>query len=338
MWKESFRVLKPGRCLVINIGDQFTRTTEYGRYKIIPLHAEIIVQCEQIGFDYMGNIIWQKRTTMNTSGGATVMGSYPYPPNGMVEIDHEYILIFKKLGKSEKVEKRVKEASKLMKDEWKEYFRGHWRFGGARQVRYEAMFPEGLPYRIIRMFSFVGETILDPFLGSGTTIKVALDNFRNGIGYEITEEFLELIRRKIGKNLLRYRQRVEIIRRTTEITLKKVSEYVPMMKDGASIKDKKKDARSREHPLHKVTEILENGILKLNCGKSIKFLGVEIIDHDGLKQYLERYLLKKKIFLKFDQKHVSLEEQKNEKHVIEAYVYLKNKISSMLKSSGLVMV
>jgi len=84
VWKECYRVLEPGRRLVINIGDQFARSIIYGRYKVIPLHAEVIAQCENIGFDFMGSIIWQKKTTMNTTGGATVMGSYQYPPNGIV--------------------------------------------------------------------------------------------------------------------------------------------------------------------------------------------------------------------------------------------------------------
>jgi DNA modification methylase len=144
VWQECFRVLREGSRLCINIGDQFARAAVYGRYKVIPLHAEFIAQGEQIGFDFMGSVIWQKKTTMNTSGGANVMGSYPYPPNGIVEIDYEFIHIFKKPGKSKKVLPETKEASKLTKEEWKEYFAGHWYFGGARQLGHEAMFPQEL--------------------------------------------------------------------------------------------------------------------------------------------------------------------------------------------------
>ncbi|RKZ30985.1 site-specific DNA-methyltransferase, partial [bacterium] len=194
VWKECFRVLKPGRRFCLNIGDQFARSIVYGRYKIIPLHAEFIAQCEDIGFDYMGSIIWQKKTTMNTTGGATVMGSYPYPPNGIVELDYEFILIFKKLGKDKKPPKEIKDKSALTKEEWKEYFYGHWYFGGARQNEHKAMFPEELPSRAIKMFTYVGDTVLDPFLGSGTTVKAALDLDRNSIGYEINEEFLDVIK------------------------------------------------------------------------------------------------------------------------------------------------
>ena len=214
VWKESYRVLEPGRRLVINIGDQFARSIIYGRYKIIPLHAEIIAQCEDIGFDYMGSIIWQKKTTMNTTGGANIMGSYPYPPNGMIEIDYEHILILKKPGKSRKIPKEIKEESKLTKDEWKDYFYGHWYFGGARQIDHQAMFPDELPRRIIKMFTFVGETVLDPFLGSGTTVKVSLELNRNAIGYEINEKFLEIIKRKVKiKGLDMFNKRVEIVKR-----------------------------------------------------------------------------------------------------------------------------
>ena len=75
-----FRLLRPGSRLCLNIGDQFARSAVYGRYKIIPLHAECIAQCEEIGFDFLGAIIWRKKTTMNPTGGAVIMGSYPYPP------------------------------------------------------------------------------------------------------------------------------------------------------------------------------------------------------------------------------------------------------------------
>ena len=87
VWQECYRVLQNGCRLCINIGDQFARSVYYGRYKIIPIRTEIIKFCETIGFDYMGAIIWQKSTTMNTSGGATIMGSFPYPRNGIIKLD-----------------------------------------------------------------------------------------------------------------------------------------------------------------------------------------------------------------------------------------------------------
>ncbi len=217
VFSECYRVLKPGRRICINIGDQFARATVHGRYKIIPLHAEVIIRCEQIGFDYMGSIIWQKKTTMNPTGGATVMGSYPYPPNGMIEIDYEFILIFKKSGKPEKVPKEIKEKSKLTKEEWKEYFSGHWKIPGVRQHEHQAMFPEEIPRRLIKIYSYINDVVLDPFLGSGTTAKVALELQRNVIGYEINPTFIPIIQNKISKSLFSHNNNIEIIRRETSV-------------------------------------------------------------------------------------------------------------------------
>ncbi len=198
VWQECWRVLQKGRRLCINIGDQFARARWYGQYKVIPLHAELIAQMEEIGFDYLGAIIWRKKTTLRPSGGAVVMGSFPYPPNGLIEIDYEYILIFKKPGQEPVGDKKDRELSKLTREEWKTYFTGHWTFGGERQKGHEAMFPEELPRRLIRMFSLWGETVLDPFVGSGTTIKACLESGRSGIGYEIQPAFEPLIREKLG--------------------------------------------------------------------------------------------------------------------------------------------
>jgi len=201
VWLGCYRVLYPGCRMCVNIGDQFARAVTYGRYKIIPIREEIIRFCESIKFDYMGAIIWQKKTTMNTTGGASVMGSFPYPRNGLIEIDYEFILLFKKLGQSpNRVSKEIKEESKLSNEEWRKYFTGHWNFVGCKQDKHLAMFPDELPHRLIRMFSFIGETILDPFLGSGTTCRVARRLKRNSIGYEINKDFLPIIEDKIGKN------------------------------------------------------------------------------------------------------------------------------------------
>ena len=215
VWSECYRVLYPGCRLCVNIGDQFTRAVTYGRYKIIPIREEIIRFCESIGFDYMGAIIWQKKTTMNTTGGASVMGSFPYPRNGIIEIDYEFILLFKKLGQSpNQVSKETKEESKLSNEEWRKYFTGHWNFAGCKQDKHLAMFPDELPRRLIKMFSFVNETVLDPFLGSGTTSRVSRRLKRNSVGYEINKEFLSIIEDKIGKNkpsLFDQRDIVEVI-------------------------------------------------------------------------------------------------------------------------------
>lgn len=174
VWKECYRVLQTNCRMVINVGDVYNTTKILGRHKTLPIHAHIITECEKIGFDYMGHIVWQKKGNVSPSGGANIMGSFPYPRNGIVEYDYEYILIFKKTGKEKGLKlpsnfkemlknkgltkqewiKQVKEKSALSLEEWRTYFTGHWNFTGIRQKEHIAMFPEELPRRIIKMFSF----------------------------------------------------------------------------------------------------------------------------------------------------------------------------------------
>jgi len=232
VWKETFRVLKEGRRLVINIGDQFLRTKEYGLHKVVPIHAEIIIQCEQIGFDYMGSIIWQKISNTRTTGGASIMGSYPYPPNGMVTYDYEYILIFKKPSKKrEKIDKKIKDLSKMSKEEWKEYFRGHWNIPGVRQKEHIAMFPEEIPRRLIKMYSFVGDTVLDPFMGSGTTAKVSLELNRNVIGIELNENYKDVIEKKVFGGMFSSDVDYQVIIREQKEEIIYLEEYTPRIKN-----------------------------------------------------------------------------------------------------------
>jgi DNA modification methylase len=314
VFSECYRVLEKGSRFCVNIGDQFARSVVYGKYKVIPIHAEVISMCEEIGFDYMGAIIWQKKTTMNTTGGAVIMGSFPYPPNGIIEIDYEFILIFKKEGKR-KVTKDRKELSILSKEEWKEYFSGHWRFGGARQVEHEAVFPEELPKRLIKMFSFVGDKVLDPFAGSGTTLKSALELGREAIGYEINPEFVKLVKRKVGALNL------EIIERKESPKFSEVN-YQPRIKDAKPIIEEKK-LRFGKQKLYKVVEVISEKELLLDTGLVVRLLGLEVPESKVKEavEYLNRYVKGKQVFLKF-------ETGKDFYHnnSVDAYVYLKNKI------------
>jgi len=323
VWDECFRVVREGGRFCLNIGDQFARSIIYGRYKVIPIHAEFISQCEKIGFDFMGSIIWQKKTTMNTTGGANIMGSFPYPSNGIVEIDYEFIHIFKKPGDSKKINKEIKEVSKLSKEEWKEYFSGHWYFGCARQLGHEAMFPDELPRRLIKMFTFVGDTVLDPFLGSGTTVKVALELKRNGIGYEINKDFLNFIKRKINQT-----EKLEIIERPkTKIDLPEIN-YVPMIQD-AKPKIAPEKFNFKGERLYRVNEIIDENTIKLDTGLKVKFLGVKINKKEKALNYLNKYILGKEVFLRLENNKVL------DENTVMAYVYLKNKIfinSYLIKS------
>jgi modification methylase len=318
VWRECFRVLREGGRLCINIGDQFARAAVYGRYKVIPLHAEFINQCEHLGFDFLGAIIWQKKTTMNPSGGAVVMGSYPFPPNGIVEIDYEFILIFKKPGLSKKVAPEIKAASRLTKAEWKEYFAGHWYFGGVRQTGHEAMFPEELPRRLIKMFSFAGDTVLDPFLGSGTTAKAALDLGRNAVGYEINPEFLEAMPQKIGGNdRLPFYSEIQVIKLNKKIEELPEIDYNPAIRDAVA-RPETPGGRVDPAGLHKVTKIIDANTIEIDTGLNVRFLGVQINQKAKTMDYLRRRILGKNVLIKDD--------QAMNNNMVRAYVYLKNRI------------
>ena len=230
VWKECYRVLKPGCRMCINIGDEYLRSKGNLRpYQIIPLHSYIVNQIlkefSRKKILYLGSIIWQKIPTTRTSGGASVMGSYGYPRNGYVSYNFEYIAIFKKRGQAPKPLNKKTER-RIDIGEWRELFNGVWRFNGARQVGGIAIFPEKLPQRLIRMFTYEGDTVLDPFLGSGTTSKVALQMGRNSIGYEIGfqsptagDDWREVIKKKIGYYAVPESKRDEIF----SFDIKKVS-------------------------------------------------------------------------------------------------------------------
>ena len=325
VWEECFRVLKGGTRLCINVGDQFLRAVDYERYRIVPIHSEITSQCIKIGFDYMGSIIWQKKTTMNTTGGAVVMGSYPYPPNGLIELDYEFILIFKIPGKK-KFSKDAKARSKLSKDEWKTYFSGHWNFPGERQKFHEAMFPEELPRRLIKMFTFVDDVVLDPFLGSGTTIKASFNLERNSVGYELNEEFLPIIEDKISVNQpsLFSDRDFKIVRRKgidNDPVFIKGPDYSPSIQDLEPIVSGGK-SNYKKVSLYKVVEILNENTIVLNTGLKVELLGTaSLTEMNGKsRDYLENYVKGKQVFLKFDPLFKVEDDQ------VRAYLYLKNKI------------
>ncbi|GBC91646.1 hypothetical protein HRbin15_00100 [bacterium HR15] len=326
VWRECWRVLMPGRRLCINIGDQFARAVIYGQYKVIPLHAEIIAQCECIGFDYMGAIIWQKKTTMRPSGGAVVMGSFPYPPNGVLELDYEYILLFRKPGTPAPIPEAARKASALTREEWKTYFSGHWQFAGERQTLHEAMFPEELPRRLIRMFSCVGETVLDPFLGSGTTIKVALELERNAIGYEVQPNFEPIIRQKVGMNLLSQVALQIMTRQTSYTPVEPPEGYTPSIKDARPLVEPKR-LQFEPDATYRIVQLWQGAdqatpILLTHNGLRISLLGLEIPPErrESAAAYLQRYVVGKRVILRFDAPPAA------EGAPLPAYVYLTNRL------------
>jgi len=349
VWSECHRVLAKGCRLCVNIGDQFARSVYYGRYKVIPIRTEIIKFCETIGFDYMGAVIWQKVTTCNTTGGATIMGSFPYPRNGILKLDYEFILIFKKHGTAPKVSKEIKEQSRLTTEEWNQFFTGHWNIPGERQDRHLAVFPEEIPRRLIRMFTFVGDTVLDPFLGSGTTSLAARNLSRNSVGYEVNPDYMQIIRDKTGidKAGLFRDARLELLTQERNDTdFRQVINRLPyVFKDPVQF-DKKVDPRnlqfgskinhqsSAREEYHRVRSILSPERLVLGDGVKIRLLGVRERGQTREKamQFLEEETHGQKVVLRFDSTKFDADNN------LLCYLYLQNRtfINAHLIKRGLV--
>lgn len=336
VWRECSRVLHKGCRLCINIGDQFARSVYYGRYKVIPIRTEIIKFCETLRLDYMGAVIWQKVTTCNTTGGATIMGSFPYPRNGIIKLDYEFILIFKKPGNGPKVSREIKNQSKMTTDEWNQYFSGHWNFAGEKQDKHLAMFPEELPKRLIKMFSFVGDTVLDPFLGSGTTSLAASNLGRHSIGYEINSDFESIIRDKlkVGQNQLFEHNVIEFCRQPSRKTNYEhdIHALPYVFKDPVQF-DKKNDPRKfrfgsqidnnrhKREDFYRIKQILSPSLVLLDNGLAVRLIGVrdQSQTRNAAIEFIDKKTRGQKVFLKYD--NVKYDRDNN----ILGYLYLSNK-------------
>ena len=334
VWKECHRVLHPGCRLCINIGDQFARSVYYGRYKVIPIRTEIIKFCETIGFDYMGAVIWQKVTTCNTTGGATIMGSFPYPRNGILKLDYEFILLFKKQGVPPAPTKEQKDRSIMTKEDWNTYFSGHWHFAGAKQNGHIAMFPEELPARLIKMFSFPYETVLDPFLGSGTTALAARNLGRSSTGYEINSDFIPTIKNKlnVGQSDIAASEYV-FLNDGVKGNLDTEIEKLPYIFKDPHKLDKKidpkklqfgskidKDSGEREI-YYSVKEVVSPELLKLNNNLAVRLIGVKenaATSGEAIK-FLTEKTKGQKVFIRFDN------QKYDEGNNLLCYLYLQNK-------------
>ena len=345
VWSECNRILHDGCRLCINIGDQFARSVYYGRYKVIPIRTEIIRFCETLGMDYMGAIIWQKQTTMNTTGGGAVMGSFPYPRNGILKIDYEFILIFKKQGKAPVPSLEQKRLSEMTKEEWNIFFASHWTFGGAKQDGHIAVFPEELPHRLIKMFSFTGETIFDPFMGSGTTALAAQNLQRNSIGYEINPDFVDYYKQKVDNARLFNTSTCQYTVDTSCIDKEQKLKSLPyVFNDPHKMENKidvkklqfgskiDKDSKEREEYFSVRSVISPNTIL-LSNGLTIRLIGIK--EKPSVNGNATKFLLDKtkgrKVFLKYDSVKYDSE------NILLCYLYLDNKtfINAHMLKNGL---
>jgi modification methylase len=203
VWRELYRVLAPGGILCINIGDA-TRTIQ-GHFRLYPNHARVIQTCQSIGFSQMPTILWRKTTNAPNK----FMGSGMFPPGAYVTLEHEYILIFRKGAKREFLtdeQKSIRRESAYFWEERNHWFSDVWTGlpGSMQNLNHSdvrkrsAAFPLTLAYRLINMFSVKGDTVLDPFLGSGTTMLAAMCTGRNAVGYEIDQELKSVLLEKIA--------------------------------------------------------------------------------------------------------------------------------------------
>lgn len=207
VWKEVYRVLQPGRKAFINIMNLPIRF-ENGTFRTLNLTGRTIDLCEKIGFIFKRDIVWHKTNAVRAH-----FGTYPYPGGILINNMHEFILEFNKpapkgFDKYGHLTKEQKEQSKLDKEFWLSIKKSDvWIMkpqGSGDRRNHVAPFPYVLPYRLIKAFSYVGETVIDPFVGSGTTLLAAADLKRNGIGYELNHE----IASEAIRNLKNYQMRL----------------------------------------------------------------------------------------------------------------------------------
>jgi modification methylase len=217
VWAETFRVLVDGGIACINIGDA-TRSIN-GKFQLFPNHSRITEVCEKIGFTTLPYILWKKPTNKPAyKGKGAFLGSGFLPPNAYVTLDCEFILLFRK-GKLRKFTPKdaLRYESAFTKKQRDEWFSQIWALKGTRQTadkleRRTAAYPEQIAERLIRMFSVKGETVLDPFLGSGTTAKIAIVNERNSVGYEVDSNLMPVISKKTANSYVQ-NATVHIIKR-----------------------------------------------------------------------------------------------------------------------------
>jgi len=200
VWEHVFRILVPGGRLVCVVGDVCVSRRKFGRHLVFPLHADICVLCRKIGFDNLNPIIWHKiaNASFEVENGSKFLGK-PYEPNAIIKNDMEFILMQRKPGGYRKPTEEQRKLSKIDKKDFDTWFQQIWHITGASTRNHPAPFPLELATRLVRMFSFCGDTILDPFCGTGTTMVASLKYGRNSIGIDIEPEYCRMAARYLKK-------------------------------------------------------------------------------------------------------------------------------------------
>ena len=204
VWANCFEALVPGGRLVCVVGDVcLSRRKNNGRHTVVPLHASIEEHCRVLGFDNLATVIWHKiaNAQYEAGGGGGVLGK-PYEPNAVIKNDIEFILMERKPGAYRRPALATRLMSVIPADRHREWFQQIWTgITGASTRNHPAPYPVALAERIIRMFSFVGDTVLDPFAGSGTTAIAASRCGRSSISLEVDPEYVKQAERRIGREM-----------------------------------------------------------------------------------------------------------------------------------------
>lgn len=192
VWRHCYRVLVPGGRVVCVVGDVCLSRRLHKRHMVMPMHADIVVRARRIGFDNLSSIFWYKisNAQYEVENGSSFLGK-PYEPNAIIKNDVEFILMLRKPGGYRKPTEEQRDASRLSKEEHQEWFQQIWNLNGESTKEHPAPFPVELAYRLVRMFSFAGDTVLDPFMGIGTTLVAAARCDRNSIGVEVEPAYLK---------------------------------------------------------------------------------------------------------------------------------------------------
>ncbi len=201
VWRNCFLALVPGGRLIINVGDVCrSRKSNNGRHTVVPLHATIQDHCKAIGFDNLAPIIWHKIANANyeVSGGGGFLGK-PYEPNAVIKNDIEFVLMQRKPGGYRSPTARERLLSIIGADNYQAWFRQIWSdLPGTSSRHHPAPYPVEFAERLVRMFSFVGDTVLDPFMGTGTTNIACARWGRNSVGIELDAKYYDIARRGVA--------------------------------------------------------------------------------------------------------------------------------------------
>ncbi len=202
IWRRCYELLHPGGRLCVVVGDVCLSRRAAGRHNVVPLHVDIVDHARQAGFDYLSPIFWYKIANAATEvrGNGSIFLGKPYEPNAIIKNDVEYILIFRKPGEYRHPTEWQRKLSVIDKEDHQRWFRQVWLDvpGGSTKI-HPAPFPKELAFRLISMFSFVGDIVLDPFWGLGNTTAAAIEAHRSSIGYEIQPEYIRIGRNELAK-------------------------------------------------------------------------------------------------------------------------------------------